>query len=80
MLFLHFTGGCGGYDGHHQGVPFQSCHDGALTNGFSYPPYDLFAHRLFAMIVKDLSLKNTPSAAGWARGGRRRRGWSGGLI
>ena len=80
MFFLCFTGGCGDYDGHHQGVPFQSCYDGALTNTFSYPPYDLFAQRLFATIVKDLSSKNTPSAAGWARGGRRRRGRSGGLI
>ena len=28
---------------------------------FSYPPYDLFAHRLFATIVKDLSTKKTIS-------------------
>ena len=34
ILFLCFTGGCGDNDGHHQGVPFQSCYDGALTNTF----------------------------------------------
>ena len=51
-----------------------------LQMRYPYPPYDLFAHRLFAMIVKDLSLKNTPSAAGGRRGGRRRRRRSGGLI
>ena len=51
-----------------------------LQMHFSYPPYTFFAHRIFATIVNDLSLKNTSSAAGWARGGRRRRRGSGGLI
>ena len=46
MLFLHFTGGCGGYDGHHQGVPFQSCYDGALTNTFFMPAIYIFCSQI----------------------------------
>ena len=42
ILFLCFTGGCGDNDGHHQGVPFQSCYDGALTNAFFIPTIYIF--------------------------------------